>query len=248
MKRTPNAPLPRRVTAGFTLLEVILASLVTAIISAALFGSMSVAFKARDQATAQLANEVELRSAIDAIRADLVAVPPANGLIAGPMIGVDSFMSSGADGDYLAYATTNRRTPANIQTIGTQVEQVTLFLTQDPDEPSLNLLVRSSTRNVFATVEPEPRQDILARRVVSMNFRYYDGSSWYSEWDSAEQDNALPIAIEVALVFRPEPGKGEDEWELDIMQDVSRAALISIPASTLDVTSDGGFGGFDLGF
>ncbi len=45
---------------------------------------------------------------------------------------------------------------------------------------------------------------ILAREVVSLQFRYYDGYSWVEEWDSVVMER-LPRAIEVTIGFiKPE--------------------------------------------
>ena len=41
---------------------------------------------------------------------------------------------------------------------------------------------------------------ILAREVVSLQFRYYDGYSWVEEWDSVVMER-LPRAIEVTIGF-----------------------------------------------
>ena len=41
---------------------------------------------------------------------------------------------------------------------------------------------------------------ILAREVVSLQFRYYDGYSWVDEWDSVVKER-LPRAIEVTIGF-----------------------------------------------
>lgn len=245
---TPSPIRRRRGMSGFTLLEVILASLVTAIISAALFGSMSVAFKARDSAARQLADKADTRAAIDTIRRDLLAIPQPTGLTAGPMVGIDSFIGSGADADYLAYSTAGGTRALDEDELGTGLEQVVLFLTEDPDDPALNLLIRSSTRNALGTTTPEPTQQVLARRVVSMSLRYYDGSSWLDEWDSADLDNDLPLAVELALVLRPQPEKGDEDDIRWGENDATVAVLIPVPASHLEVTSDGGLGGFDLGF
>ncbi len=41
---------------------------------------------------------------------------------------------------------------------------------------------------------------ILAREVVSLQFRYYDGYSWVTEWDSVVKER-LPRAIEITIGF-----------------------------------------------
>ncbi len=49
------------------------------------------------------------------------------------------------------------------------------------------------------TVAPSDAS-ILAREVVSLQFRYYDGYSWVTEWDSVVKER-LPRAIEVTIGF-----------------------------------------------
>ena len=51
---------------------------------------------------------------------------------------------------------------------------------------------------------PLDESSILAREVVSLRFRYYDGYSWVSEWNSTTRGR-LPRAIEVTFGFlKPE--------------------------------------------
>lgn len=49
--------------------------------------------------------------------------------------------------------------------------------------------------------------NILAREIVKLSFRYYDGYSWVTEWDSVTQER-LPRVIEVTIGFlKPEHRK-----------------------------------------
>ena len=41
---------------------------------------------------------------------------------------------------------------------------------------------------------------ILAKEVISLQFRYYDGYAWSEEWDSVTKER-LPRAIEVTMGF-----------------------------------------------
>ena len=43
-------------------------------------------------------------------------------------------------------------------------------------------------------------QDVIASEITAIEFRYFDGLSWYSEWDSFVNAQ-LPAAIEVSLQF-----------------------------------------------
>ncbi len=43
--------------------------------------------------------------------------------------------------------------------------------------------------------------ELLAEEVVGLEFMYFDGASWASEWDSSEMQG-LPVAIEITLVMQ----------------------------------------------
>jgi len=229
-------------------MEVILATLITALVAAALFASLSIAFRTKHAAENQLAGRAQLRSAIDAVRRDLVAVPPPTGLLAGPMVGVDSFLGSGASGDYLAYSTpsADAGTGTDAQTIEADYEQVVLFLAEDPDDVGYYMLIRAATRNPLVTTEQTGTQRILARRIVSMDLRYYDGSSWYAEWDSVEREDELPLAVELVLVVQPPRRDTGNEANIDELENDRQTVAVLIPMPASQLVPTGTAGTFDL--
>ena len=44
--------------------------------------------------------------------------------------------------------------------------------------------------------------DVIAPEVVTIEFQYFDGIEWYSEWDS-EANSGVPVAIDVTIGIRP---------------------------------------------
>ncbi len=48
---------------------------------------------------------------------------------------------------------------------------------------------------------------LLAPEISSVQFRYFNGLSWETEWDSVTNE-ALPRAVEVTIVFEPPPPTG----------------------------------------
>ncbi|MDB2686791.1 type II secretion system protein GspJ [Mariniblastus sp.] len=49
---------------------------------------------------------------------------------------------------------------------------------------------------------PDEYSDLVASEVAEINFRYFDGDSWLSQWDS-EELQGFPPAIEVTIVIDP---------------------------------------------
>jgi prepilin-type N-terminal cleavage/methylation domain-containing protein len=60
--------------------------------------------------------------------------------------------------------------------------------------------VPDETADTSSIAREIPDSSILAREVVELQFRYFDGYSWVSEWDSTEMGR-LPRAVEVSLGF-----------------------------------------------
>lgn len=72
--------------------------------------------------------------------------------------------------------------------------------------PALARQLADRLRGVVEVEEDESRNvaladaSILAREIVSLQFRYYDGYTWVTEWDSVLKER-LPRAIEVTIGF-----------------------------------------------
>ena len=91
-------------------------------------------------------------------------------------------------------------------------------------------LVRRVTTNLLADVVEEPRQEIVCRGVLSLNFRYFDGLEWQDTWDSTTIENNIPAAIEVTM----ELVRGEDDRRRIIQTvRVFRPSCSTLTATTL---------------
>jgi prepilin-type N-terminal cleavage/methylation domain-containing protein len=59
--------------------------------------------------------------------------------------------------------------------------------------------------------------DVIAPEVVGLEFGYFDGYEWRTEWDS-EAEGCLPVAIQIILVMKPPPSASTVE-DLDILDE-----------------------------
>lgn len=201
MKTTPSQHAARH-AAGFTLLELVLAMTVTAVVSAALFTSLSGSFKTRKSAEDHLAGRAMARNVIATLRKDWQCIPPAGGRVSGVFIGEDLSGMNSSDADTLTYVTANPDLTSEQDFA--DLRQIELRLLTSNDDPDHYVLARLVTGNLLATTTQSPAVQIIARRVVSMNLQYYDGGEWLDEWDSTDRDNEIPLAIEIVLVTAPE--------------------------------------------
>lgn len=220
---------PNRRRAGFTLLELILAVTVTAIVSAALFSSMSGVFKTRRKTEDHLAGREAARAIMELVRSDLQCVPPAGGRVRGVFLGENTRGMSNVDTDNMTFITANPALRTDQDTA--DLRQVELRLLTSSEDPDHYVLARLVTGNLLATVVPDPALQVLARRVVSLNLRYYDGAEWLDEWDSSELDNAIPQAVEIVLVTDPGQSR-EPEDEIEREQNyITTVQVVRLPAA-----------------
>ena len=220
---------PSRRSSGFTLLEVILAVAMTAIVTTALFTTMSGAFNTRRQAEDHLSGRDSARAVMHILRDDLQCVPPVGGRISGIFMGEDASGMNSSDADALTYITANPKLKS-AQDLA-DLRGVELRLLKSSDDPDYYVLGRMITGNLLATITPEPELQVLARRVVSMNIEYFDGNDWLNEWDSIERDNTLPAAIEVVLVTAPKLRKEPEDNEERELSYITTTQVIRLPTA-----------------
>jgi len=64
--------------------------------------------------------------------------------------------------------------------------------------------------------------DVLAKEVTYLEFRYYDGTTWYTEWDS-DQMGGLPMAIEITISIDPAFGQNVEDMDVRAANEVAVA-------------------------
>lgn len=90
----------------------------------------------------------------------------------------------------------------------------------------------ASALSTTSTATEIPESSILAREVVALQFRYYDGYSWVSEWDSTEKGR-LPRAVEVSMGFLNQEYKPAGSLNLPGSASMTTIKhVIQVPAST----------------
>lgn len=222
--------------AGFTLLELLVAMTITAIIAASLYSSLRIGFRAEAAAEAAVEPVRTAELAMGLLRPDLESAVTPSGELQGAFTGTD-----GTDGafpaDSLSFYTLGdpleppagiqiaagpaigsgtglsgiaggaSHAPANLLPGTGEVRMVTLGVRT---AATGNVLVRAVTTNLLAeTIEPPP-EEVVCRGVRSFNLRYFDGSGWQDGWDSTTVENATPTAVEVTIeLVRPGTGAAE---------------------------------------
>lgn len=198
---------------GFTLLELILATSMVAMLTLALYTGFVTAFRAQTVAARQGDATRQAKIALDLLEQDLRSLlPPKDGGLAGPFVGAPD---GEAILDCYPLGSDYGRTDSPL---ASGFRHVKVALLPDPDAKAgkaTSMIVRAVVRAVANTAEAEPESETIARNVSEFTVRYYDGSAWAESWDSAQQSNALPLAVELTVAVNdPTPADAEHVYRL----------------------------------
>lgn len=190
-----------RLAKGFSLLEIIVAIAITALISVLAFQQMTTAIDTQESVKESDQQLAQLQRAINRISMDLqqVASRAVRNEYGDKM---PAFMGdkNGAE-SFISFTRQGKRNPANLPR--TEMERVTYRLEQD------KLL-----REQWATLDIALEEQILARTVLENVLRFevefYKDEQWIDSWpetDAAEQDpqalsNNFPTAVKLTIETR----------------------------------------------
>ncbi|MDY7010190.1 MAG: type II secretion system protein GspJ [Planctomycetota bacterium] len=198
----------RREKRAFTLLEMLVATAMTAVLAGSLYATLHVAFRARRSASESIEPVRKTQLALELLRADIQSAVVPKGVMAGSFLGENRTDDSGRDCDSLLLHCTGAG-PSQPQQSG-DIRMIELSC-EPVDVGAGQILVRRITPNPLATDIDETPQEVLCRGVHAFNLRYFDGEQWQDSWDSATRDNLLPLAVEVTLQLQSEQEAKQDD-------------------------------------
>lgn len=192
---------------GFTLLEVLVASTMTAVLAGSLYAMLHTAFRARRSAAEAVGGSRRAELAAHFICAELRSAVVPNGILAGTFFGEDATGGLGRESDTVSFY---RTADASDQEAG-QGEIMMVELACEPSSRSAGMdMVRRVRRNLLASTFYDLPGEVLCRDVLAFNLRYFDGVEWMDSWDSSVEENTLPLAVEVDLVLAVEKKTGPE--------------------------------------
>ena len=176
---------------GFTLVEVLLAVSLVAMMATLVFGSLYVTTSAIDAARANSANEQTIRNTLRVMIDELsVGV----GSTIGPWMGING-QQDGQSADSVAFLAMGQFRGAESTK---ETELVRIVYTREGDR-----LLRFVRRNLYGLTDESVEQVELATKVKGFNVRYYDGKSklWVDAWDGRGRTGTpLAVLIELTLI------------------------------------------------
>ena len=195
---------------GFTLVEVMLAMAVCAIVLAAINGVFFGALRLRETTNRVVDESQPAQLALTTLRADLESAvsPTTNGVMTGDFrVGDITSLGLNQNVSIEMYTTTgalHENEPWG------EIQRVTYELRSSTGGPlgRGQDLVRSVTRNLLATITPVPEDQWMMGNVQNLTFDCYDGTQWRNTWDTTSSDTNLPIAVRVTIQLA---GEGPDD-------------------------------------
>jgi general secretion pathway protein J len=185
---------------AFTIVEVMLATALVAVIAAMVFGSLHLSTMAIDGARRSAAREQLLRSTLRIMSEELSTAVATSGNPTGVMMGVNA-TQEGQPADTVAFNTLGQFRGGNSMQ---ESEMVRVVYTREGDR-----LLRFIRRNIYGVTDESLDQFELAKPVKGFNIRYFDpqAKAWLDEWDGRAR-NYSPRAILIELILTQD---GEEE-------------------------------------
>jgi len=197
---------------AFTLIEMLLALAICAIVLVAINGVFATAVRLRDKTSDAIEESLPLNRASEIMRRDLQGTVGPGGFLAGDFkcgsqamgatmglsgeagsAGLDFFTSTGAINDKAPWGDT---------------QEVFYELKAPTDRSQAGMdLVRCINRNILATTTQTPEIQWLMGKVQNLQFDCYDGSQWRNTWDTSAGDTNLPVAVRIRIQLVAKQGE-----------------------------------------
>ncbi len=203
--RIPGDQSPR--SAGFTLLELLIALAIFSMVLVAINGVFYSAMRLQARGSQSVEDALPLQHAVSILKRDLQGIVAPGGTLGGSL---QSGTSSSIPGNTIipAGATTFYTATGIIDTASPwpDVQKVVYFLKAPDRRTDVGKdLVRVVSRNLLPVAQEEFVEQWLMGGVERLQLAFYDGSMWRDSWDSTTPDaatgqtNNLPRAIKVQL-------------------------------------------------
>ena len=203
MKLPRTSHIPVR---AFTMIELILAIGVTAIVLVAINSVFFASLHLRDVTIQAVEAATPLDAALTILRRDIgCAVPPgSNSVMVGDFKSGDVTSIGVPDLVNLELYTVTGALNSDPTIPWADVQRVTYGLKSPiPATGSGKDLIRTVTRNLLSETTPEVEEQWMLGNVQNLRFQCYDGVQWADQWDtsltSATGTTNLPIAVRVLI-------------------------------------------------
>jgi len=197
---------------GFTMIELIVALAMVAIVAVSLASVLWTAYHSTQRTRAAVEPSVAASAALDLFCEDLQSALQPNlnvgaaTALAGDFEGTQAQGGAGGEADDLVLYST-AESPQHVDANG-EIKHVEYTIVQASGSTDY-VMVRRVIRNLLTDVQPQPDEEIVCRNVASFTLQYFDGTNWDPTWDSTQEDNTIPAAVQAILVINQTNANGK---------------------------------------
>ena len=210
----------RLTQAGFTLMEVMFATMAFALILLVMQMTFSGALGLRNRMQKRVDQQAALTLAMSVMKRDLENMIVTGGLMAEGIICTEMGSPDMPNDQLEFYSTT---AVVSDQFPWGDVQKVGYLLGVDPMQTVTTNLGQALMRMSLNTLpleanEEPPVETLMLDNVRSLQFEFFDGLQWLQTWDSTVNEPAVPLAVRAMLeVFTDNPnptGRQTRIWEV----------------------------------
>ncbi len=197
---------------AFTLIEMLLAMAICAIVLVAINGVFATAVRLRDKTSESIETSLPVNRGLDILYRDLQGVVGPGGFLEGdfrcgvPAVGATMGLSGEAGSGGLDFFTSTGVISDKAPWGDIQEVFYELKAPSDRNQPGMDL-VRCVNRDLLAVTMQTPEIQWLMGNVQTLQFDCYDGTQWRNTWDTSAGDTNLPVAVRISIQFAPKQGE-----------------------------------------
>lgn len=220
---------------GFTLLEVILAMAVGAIVILAIQTVFFSALRLRNTSERRVDSELALHRTLELVKRDFAGLMIPGGVLAADFQTATTYtMNPAVSGERVSAEFFTNSGRIDYQTPFADAQRVAYYLSPEPGTQAFEL-TRTITRNLLSTREETPEIQPLLGGVQAAYFEYFDGSGWTASWDSTVT-STLPTAVRLTLQLAGEPNSTQLPAPIDFIVPIA-ATMAASTTTTLDTAT-----------
>ncbi len=248
-------------TRAFTLIEILLATAIFAIVLLSITTVFFAALRLRERTIAAVDGGLPLNRALGILRRDLQNAMPPGGPLAGSFrygqgAGGLGSSSGGTAGSSASAAQTVAANSTSLLQNGLdfytttghlgpdapwgEIQEVNYDLKTSSDPNAYGKdLVRTVNHDLLAVAAQTPETQRLVGNVQSLDFSFWDGMQWRDTWDTTAGDTNLPLAVKVSLQMAVDPSMNAGRQEPVQMVVLLDTQVISTNAASTNSTTEG---------
>ena len=220
---------------GFTLLELLVATVVGAIVLLVINGTFFGALRLSNTTHDHIASDLELQRTLGIVRKDFAGVMLPGGVLSGQLqTTLVSSLTQGTYGDQVGPDLYTNTGTVDGWGPFSEVQLVDYYLAPAAGGSNGRSLIRVVTRNLLPVQTTTPDVQTLLSDISNATIDYYDGAQWTDAWDSSATAT-LPKAIRFQIVLADANSNQSNSAPIELVVPV----LVSTSASQLQSVTGG---------